>query len=80
MAKKHITFADEAKRIQSKYYKVRKPGEDQITDDAFNSEMEQLKDILNRADCVLSLRENSPGEILTNNLPEDSFPLVKIIT
>ena len=42
MAKKKITFADKANQIESKYYKTRKPGEDQMTDDAFNREMEAL--------------------------------------
>lgn len=42
MKKKEITFADKAKSIHNRYYKNRKPGEDKITDDAFNQEMEQL--------------------------------------
>lgn len=37
-----ITFADKAKTIKNKYYKTRNPGEDKMTDDAFNREMQDL--------------------------------------
>jgi len=37
-----ITFSEQAKRIKAKYYKNRKPGEDSMTDEAFNREMKQL--------------------------------------
>lgn len=42
MAKKKKTFADEAKNIKNRYYSNRKPGEDSITDDAFEGEMQAL--------------------------------------
>lgn len=42
MAKKEITFADKANSIHGKYYKTRKPGEDSMTDDAYNREMSAL--------------------------------------
>lgn len=40
--KKKITFADKANQIESRYYKTRKPGEDDMSDEAYNREMTAL--------------------------------------
>jgi len=42
MKSKEISFADEANRISSRYYRIRKPGDDKMTDEAFNREMQKL--------------------------------------
>ncbi len=42
MKKDNKSFADIANSIHAKYYRVRKPGDDKMTDEAFNREMQKL--------------------------------------
>lgn len=58
---KKKTFADESIRIKNKYYKIRKPGEDKMTDEAFNREMQQL---MKKQEAIKSqMQPQSPQEM-----------------
>jgi hypothetical protein len=65
MAKKKRTFADEAKNIKNRYYSNRKPGEDSITDDAFEGEMQAL---MQKQEAV------KPPESQANQGPTHTMP------
>ena len=74
---KKKTFAEKSKGIKAKYYKNRKPGEDKMTDDAFNREMMLL---MQEQEAVKAVEENGSeealalgGEIIRSDVEEGTF-------